>query len=66
MRESDDQVFRAVVVVPTDTGASIQRDGSITTEGPYTTMGLAALAENDEVICLRVGTGYVIIGKLLR
>lgn len=60
--------FRAIVQAATATSATIRRTGQeVDDSQPYPILSSAGLlAAGDEVLCLRVGRGLVVIGKILR
>ena len=66
--DAQDQIFRARVSGIDGNEVLIIRDGGAETEeGPYARgSGMPALAVGDEVIVARVGTGYVILLRLVR
>lgn len=61
-----DTLFRGVLLSVAGGLATLRRDGSNTTEGPYPTIDSPILAVGDEVLVARVGTGYVVVGRIRR
>lgn len=64
--DSLDKLFRANVVAFGTNELFIRRDGSIETEGPYPVMEGITAGVGDEVVVGRIGTGYIVLGRILR
>lgn len=65
-RDYRDLIFRAVVTSVVGNQSFIRRDGAVEQEGSYPQADGLALAIDDEVIVLKVGTGYFIVAKVAR
>lgn len=61
-----DLIFRAVVTSVVGNQSYVRRDGATQQEGSYPQADGLALAVDDEVIVLKVGTGYFIAAKVAR
>lgn len=64
--DSLDKLFRGTVVSLGTNEVSIHRDGSATVEGPYPTLENNTAIVGDEVVVGRLGTGYVVLGRIIR
>lgn len=65
--DARNQLFRARVTGLENNEVFVVRDGSIDEEGPYArASGMPALASGDEVIVARIGSGYVVLLRLVR
>lgn len=64
--DSLDKLFRATVVALGTNEVSIHRDGSATVEGPYPMLEGNTAIVGDEVVVGRLGTGYVVLGRIIR
>ncbi len=66
-RDQDGQIFRATVISTLNDTVKFQRTGW-PVEGQFhpTLDGVGALAATDEILVVRVGTGYVVLGEVTR
>lgn len=65
-RDAEQTLFRAILLGITNGQGTIRRDGSDVTEGPYPSIDSVVFTVGDEVLIARVGTGYVIVGRIRR
>lgn len=65
-RSAGDTLFRAVLIAVADGQAMIRRDGSDVVEGPYPIIDGVRILVGDEALIARVGTGYVVVGRIRR
>lgn len=64
--DSLDKLFRGTVTALGVNELYIHRDGSVTVEGPYPTLEGNTAIVGDEVVVGRLGTGYVVLGRIIR